>query len=299
MVNAAVKADNNYTLKIVHDEDSIDPREDYDNFGKMACWHSRYNLGDKHDYHSPGAFLAGIVRGTIPEKDIIAYVKDGKADGLKLVYDKSSREWELQSYDSYFKKWYEAGSYPPLLEKESGDLCDSILDNMASKDLMALAERKHIILPLYLLDHSGLSISTRDFMDRWDSGQIGWTYASHDDVIKEYGSVSPENLEKAEKLLESEVKTYDYYLHIECYGFMLYMNGEMQDSCWGFLGSFDDAKKAIRSYLPEDAVALMNDAEYGDEDDEYKPEYDSSEDEADNGTEDGQQDDAMEMEDDD
>ena len=39
-----------YILIVMQDEDPINPREDYDNFGKMACWHRRYNLGDKHDY---------------------------------------------------------------------------------------------------------------------------------------------------------------------------------------------------------------------------------------------------------
>jgi hypothetical protein len=269
---AAVKTGGRYTLKIVHDDDALNPREDYDNFGKMACWHRRYSLGDKHNYADPDEFLQRLVSNTIPEKDIIAYVKDGKADDLTLEYNKSAREWELKSYDDYFKKWYMVYSFSAPLHMESTVISESILENMSSRDLMNLAERTHLIMPLYLFDHSGITISTRDFREYWDSGQVGWTYAGNEDIIKEYGDVSAESVKKAEKLLNAEVETYDLYLRGECYGFQLYCDGEEVDSCWGFLGHFDEAKDAIREYLPEDAVQLIESAEYGDHDPEYEPE---------------------------
>ena len=45
-----------YVLQIMHDEDAPNPRVDYDNFGKMMCWHSRYNLGDEHRHSKPRGF---------------------------------------------------------------------------------------------------------------------------------------------------------------------------------------------------------------------------------------------------
>ena len=36
-------------LKIYQDEDSVNPREDNDNLGKMVCFHSKYALGDNQD----------------------------------------------------------------------------------------------------------------------------------------------------------------------------------------------------------------------------------------------------------
>jgi hypothetical protein len=282
MNSAAVKTDGRYTLKIVNDEDAVNPREDYDNFGHMMCWHSRYNLGDKHEHSEPNDFLKELVRETVPDKDLIAYVKDGKADGLTLAYDRSAREWEPKAYDSYFKKWYVEWSSPPPLGGKDQYLADGIRDNLTDRDLMSLAEWQHLIMPLYLLDHSGITISTHDFHDRWDSGQVGWTYASHADVAKEYGDASPENIKKARKLLNSEVGTYDCYLRGECYGFQLFRDGVEEDSCWGFLGSFEDAKQSIRGYIPEEAAALIDDAQYGDDDPEYDPEekiYDETENE--------------------
>ncbi|MDR0818899.1 MAG: hypothetical protein LBN43_04930, partial [Oscillospiraceae bacterium] len=250
--NAAVKTSGRYTLKIVIDDDPMNPREDCSNFGKMACWHKRYTLGDKHDYNDPDDFLKDLAQQT-PGADIVAYVKDGKADGLTLEYDKSSREWTLKSYDDYFKKWYVEQTYPAPLDLKSGYVSDDIVDAMSRDDLIILAEITNLIMPLYLYDHSGITISTSSFRDRWDSGLVGWTYASYSEIAKEYDAVTDESIEKARNLLIAEVENYDCYLRGDCYGFQLFKDGEETDSCWGFLGSFDEAKDAIREYLPESA----------------------------------------------
>jgi hypothetical protein len=273
MYNAAVKTNGRYTLKIVHDDDPTNPREARDNFGKMTCWHRRYTLGDKHGYSEPRDLLTELVRNTISENDIVAFVKDGEAVGLTLEYDGSNRKWELRSYNQYFKKWYSEASFPEPLPNNYALLSDSIVDNLRTQDLMSLAERAHIIQPLYLYDHGGQSISTQSFIGRahhadWDSGQVGWTYASYADVAKEYGNASPENIERARKLLTAETETYDCYVRGDCYGFQLYRDGEEMESCWGFLGDFREAKDAIRKYVQEAAAPLVDSAEYGDRDEE-------------------------------
>lgn len=40
-----------FEINIYQDENPEDPRE-WDNLGTMTCFHSRYNLGDKHDFDS-------------------------------------------------------------------------------------------------------------------------------------------------------------------------------------------------------------------------------------------------------
>ena len=46
---------------------------------------------------------------------------------------------------------------------------------------------------------------------------------------------SPETVSYTHLLMRSEVAAYDSYLRGECYGFELYKNGELSDSCWGCL----------------------------------------------------------------
>lgn len=102
-------------------------------------------------------------------------------------------------------------------------------------------EDAKIVLPLYLYDHSGLSMSTQTFYGRlpqgharFDSGQVGFIYAKDDEDL---------SIEQIKKTLTEEVKTYDKYLRGEVYGYTLYElktcnlgheHKEMIDSCWGF-----------------------------------------------------------------
>ena len=64
-----------------------------------------------------------------------------------------------------------------------------------------------IIKPLYMYDHSGLTISTSHFHCPWDSGQIGFVFVTQAAVREE--GLNPDTLDE---MLESEVKTYDQYL---------------------------------------------------------------------------------------
>lgn len=118
-----------------------------------------------------------------------------------------------------------------------------------------LAEQKDIvILPIYLYDHSGLSMSTVPFAGRaphaaWDSGQVGYIYADRDDIRRDFGEVTPETVKRAGEALESEVRQYDAYLRGDCWGYRTYMHGRETDACWGFLGDIDDIRRDIASHL--------------------------------------------------
>lgn len=82
-----------YTLFVVDDDMPLNPRTDYDNLGKMVCWHSRYNLGDEHDYDEPRDFLQKKLfemYSSYPSsqygKPIYDFIKSGKAETAKLEY---------------------------------------------------------------------------------------------------------------------------------------------------------------------------------------------------------------------
>ncbi len=267
MTYEAVKTSEKYQLRIAHDEDCESPRN-WDNLGTMACWHRRYNLGDKHEFSEPKDLLRSLAEDTLSPKDIIAYVKQGQATNLKLEYDNSTMEWDLKSYSDYFKEWYTEYSAEAPLNMEDGVLSYSILQEMEISDLMTLAEQKNIIMPLFLYDHSIQSISTSTFTGRaqhaeWDSGQVGFVYTSFDAIKENYGDISADTIEKAKALLAAEVETYDLFLRGNCYGYELYEDGAKTDSCWGFVGHFDNVKEDIKGYLPEEAKALADEMSYG------------------------------------
>jgi len=178
-----------HRVKVCVDDMPINPRKDYDNFGTMACWHRRYDLGDVQPRQLPDEYIADLPNGSL-------------------------------------------------------------------------------ILPLFLIDHSGLSIRCgKDFSDcdpqGWDSGQVGIIHASPEDIAKEFGA-GADATDKARKLLATEVETFDAYLQGDCYGFVIEdADGNHVDSCYGFL-AYDtrtrEGKQAMAESMapsPEYIPALL------------------------------------------
>ena len=174
-----------HTINILPDEDIPDPRKEFEHLGTMVCFHRRYNLGDGHEFRSPGEFI------------------------------------------------------------------------------QFLKEEKPICLPLYLYDHSGITMSTKSERFRacdpqgWDWGMLGYIYVTKEDVRKEYGvkRVTRKILDQVTKLLLTEVEEYDHYLTGNVYGYEITKDvkpqgGDVIDSCWGFFGYPEDymiseAKRSI------------------------------------------------------
>lgn len=246
-----------YLLQVMQDDEPLNPREDYDNLGKMVCWHNRYNLGDKHDYEDTNELFMRLVLDSISADTVIDYVKSGKAESVRLIENISTHEWEIQSLSYRYKDWCSDVVFTGSFESIQQEMFESLVESLSNKDLYVLASERNVVLPLNLYDHSGISMSVSSFTGRahhaeWDSGQVGWIVATPETIQKEYGDLSPESYAKAKTLLEGEVETYDLYLQGQCYGFRLYENGEETDSCWGFLGLLADAVKDIADHsLPE------------------------------------------------
>lgn len=224
-----------YTLFIVDDDIPLNPREENDSLGKMVCFHSRYRLGDQHDFDEPRDFLQRLLfreYSSYPDsqygKPVYDYIKSGKAQEARLEYNRSSHEWELleNNYWNSGNDWYACSSYPASLKgKEVPDwFLDDCLSALRMNELLELVQGIDgmVILPLYLYDHSGITMNTSGFSCPWDSGQVGWIYADKEMLEKEYGKLTPETLETARRVLEGEVKEYDYYLTGQCYGFQLF-----------------------------------------------------------------------------
>jgi hypothetical protein len=124
-------------------------------------------------------------------------------------------------------------------------------------------ENACVILPLYLYDHSGITMSTIPFGCNWDSFQVGWIVISKEKVRKEYNvkRINKELIEKVTNILENEVKTYDQYLTGDVYGHKIFKVTECElghehkeevYSCWGFYGEEEcmtEAESMVDYYL--------------------------------------------------
>lgn len=191
-----------YDIKIYIDENPESPRQ-WDNFGKMICFHNRYTLGDEHKYSDPEEFLMEIA-------------------GLS----------EEQAQKLYYKANESHNDYIDLLIQK--------------------ASKSNVILPLYLYDHSGISMSCSDtypYNDRWDAGMVGFIYIPYEDIRKEFDSkrVTKKLKEQAVHNLKGEVDVYDDYLRGDVYGYEVEYDGESIGSVWGYYGDEHEKSGLLES----------------------------------------------------
>ena len=105
-------------------------------------------------------------------------------------------------------------------------------ENIKQEYLEAYIDKHFIILPLYLFDHSGLSMNVEPYGCPWDSGKVGFIYVGRES--QEYDDLATG--------LTAEVEVYDQYLQGDVWGYTIENPaGDAIDSCWGFYG-FDYCK---------------------------------------------------------
>ena len=185
--------------------------------------------------------------------------------GLKIEIEhdsdaESPREWDNIGVMVCFHKRYRLGDKHDLRSADFGGW-DQV-ETYLRREKGAV-----IVLPLHLLDHSGLRLKVGSFLGHaphaeWDSGQVGFIYATREAVIREYGKtrLTRAALEKAEKYLRGEVETYDAYLSGDVHQWaVLDESGEAVESCGGCYGyeyAETEAKRAADSILAERAKTL-------------------------------------------
>lgn len=170
---------------------------------------------------------------------------------LKIIHDEdydSPRDWDNLGTMVCFHRNYQLGNKHKF--------------NTPEDFLSEIDNNNHVILPLYLYDHSGITISTTPFSCPWDSGQVGWIYVSKEKIRQEgYGQkVTKKIIEKIKDILKAEIKTYDQYLTGEVFSFIVEENGEIVDSCGGFYGR-DWEENGIKDYIPEELHSQLKDIE--------------------------------------
>lgn len=169
---------------------------------------------------------------------------------LPNIIDYKSDDWRIEietdSDSDNPRNWDNLGRF--CVSNRSKYLDNESDFDLESLDLKAL-EKTHIILPVSVYDHSGVSIYIGSPCDRWDSGQIGWYIVSKEKIKQEFNvkRISAKLKSRVIEYLENEVETFNKWVNNEVYSFTLYHNGEEEDSCGGFY-DIDD----IYGYLPSE-----------------------------------------------
>jgi len=117
-----------------------------------------------------------------------------------------------------------------------------------------------VLMPVYILDHSSVSFSTTPFNESWDSGLIGYIYATAED-IKESGV----ERDLVKDILTSEVDTYSQWANGNVYGYELskaktcdscqHVEWVSEDSGWEYVGGLDSG--IIPEFLRPDVLDYL------------------------------------------
>jgi len=115
-------------------------------------------------------------------------------------------------------------------------------------------------LPLYLYDHSGITIRTTPFTCPWDSGQFGIIYIDRETLLNEYNCkrVTKKIRERAIEGMQANVKVYDYFMTGNCWGYTIEDSEGKEIASYmsffgdGFDGSLDEMEECILDEIRHD-----------------------------------------------
>lgn len=214
---------------IVHHGSAAESPRDWDNVSTMVCEHRRYNLGDD----------------------------DGAATARAAV--RNSRDYRSTWEETESGEFRHGGQLQDCLDlSEPNDLWYAV--NMCS-DIVAM--------PLFLYDHSGITISTGRFSCPWDSGQVGFAFVTLDTIKREtkWRTMCKPAVEWARRCIDGETDVYDDYLRGNVYWFETQRATEWDsdgdptewedlDSCGGYYGS-DHEKSGLAESALESIRADM------------------------------------------
>ena len=123
-------------------------------------------------------------------------------------------------------------------KEEAIQYCHYNLDEDEARQWLKEQDRI-FALPLYLYDHSGISISTGRICT-WDSSAIGYIYltAARARSEMQWKLLTKGRIKKLYEYMNGEIETYDQYLTGDVHGYIIEdQNGDEVESCWGFFGS--------------------------------------------------------------
>lgn len=186
--------------------------------------------------------------------------KDGYKANIHYDEDPSCADPRDMDNLGFFYAWH------PDYQLGDDQFDRSEFESMGAVFKHLMAEGAAVIIPLYLYDHSGLTISggtvwekgnkklgpeAYNAVDKMPFDSAGW-----DTTMIGFAAVMPEGIkmcgtskEDFVRVLQSEIEEYDRYLRGEVYWIeVIDPNGEEQDCCHGFLGD-EYAKEAAKEML--------------------------------------------------
>ena len=272
MTYETIKISDRIQVRIEHDTDPSNPRKEWDNVGTMWCWHNRYHLGDETE---PPCVPSDFATHLATQHETFLNWCDDSDYTLEDVRGEVRRLIENVRTGYYSSEQFFRDDWPMYRKAQQVLRGGGSVSDYAQK----VAQEHYYVLPLYLYDHSGITMRTSSFGCQWDSGQVGYIFVTKEKAIAEWGThhMLPTMVDgvctgytKGAPLtdadyyerLDGEVETYDQYLTGDVFWYVVEEVDEdgdvvgMFDSCGGFFGR-DSAEADGRAAGEAQEAALV------------------------------------------
>lgn len=272
IVDEAVDSEKLVRLQIHSDQDPQNPRTDYDHLAVMMCSHPRYNLGDEQ---IKSEYRQHIYSHISEHEDINVVCKECDEQVDEKTYDEGWEHTQAQcEFEGHTARFGGEFTYHCTVHNTyTSDEQEPEECSKAHEVTEVKLSSQVYSMPLYLYDHSGITMSTDTGLFRavdsagWDWGCVGFIYITKAKIAEHWPKLDDEDevVAKAVEIMRSEVKEYDTYLTGDIYGFTLELgklcseddiHWEIEESCWGFYGR-DHVESGLKDNLPSQYHYLL------------------------------------------
>lgn len=211
-------------------------------------------LENRHSLEDALRYMAADV---VKQKDIINYYKKGEIDGLRFIYNRHERQWQLQTWEEWLGGWHTRLEVEPY-DLKKYDYRPELVECLNKDDLISLIQ--DCAKDFVIKEWSTIGYSQGDLVK-------GVAYMSKERYDKMVGNVDKPWKEHAEYLIDLEVKEIGMWMWGDVKGYVLekkvpftkvYDDDDREDeedveweevgSCWGF---FMETEELIDEVISE------------------------------------------------
>lgn len=149
----------------------------------------------------------------------------------------------VPTYDPSYREWVEKEVFP-----QSWDEREELLRRFLKQD----GEEIAVLLNVYMYEHSGRVLRASPFGDRWDSGQLGFFYATKSEIRAHYKvkNVTAALMRLVEGRMKADLETYNAWIEGDVWCYHIYDGNEFLESGCNYYGQ-DQCKQEAKKRLEE------------------------------------------------
>ncbi len=247
-----------FTLLVIRDEYAISPRLEQEPFSTIHTWGQGTEIGEKTSIDFPDVFLMEKVWDMEAPEKTVESAKQGEFRDIKLKQNPKNLSWELTYFDYHLRK-----NHTEIFDVSitTTELEFEILQNMWSEDSYKIASESNIIMPVNYKDGE---FSTTVTEIPWGEDQVGFIFATHEEVVEKFGTVKEETIKLAQDLIQKEMCDYNHFHKGNVFSYMLYDGCEEIAVGNGFLGNEQEIFVKMKEVLPDIGKDLVENLEYVD-----------------------------------